>query len=128
MSQDVQLRFPSLRRVRPPRPTIRDERVALAIAKRIVTGVNPDNFHWDDCEIKDRIFDVQQEIMRCGRPATVFGRLRQRQPPVSCDGRRSAHPYGWEGIAEDCREIADEIAQQELATAVVHYIKRYGKD
>ena len=115
-----QLRFPSMRKIKPSTLTIRDEKVALAIAQRIVKEVDPDNFYWQPSEIEDRIYDVQQEIMRVGRPATVFGRLVKRQSPLSCS-------YGWEGIEQDCRCTADAISDEELHKAREHYSERYGR-
>lgn len=112
-----QLCFPGLK---PSKPTIRTPRVAERIAKRIVAAVNLDEFYWESSEIPDRVFDVAQEIMCCGRPATVFGRLQRKSPPVTNAPRseRVCHPYGWEGIDEHCREIADEIETEELRRAI----------
>lgn len=120
-----QLRFASMRSLRPPRPTIQDEGVALSIARRIVAEVNLDEFYWAADEVPDRIYDVQQEIMRAGNPAEVFDRLWCRQPPINCRGERGGHPYGWECIDEHCRHIADDIARDELAKARAAYAKRY---
>lgn len=120
-----QLRFHAMRHLKPPIPTIRSEQVAKRIAERIVAEVNQDDFYWVPEEIEDRIWDVQREIMRCGKPATVFSRLYRQQPPVNCKGERGGHPYGWEGIDEHCREIADEIAEEELKSAVKEYKRRY---
>jgi hypothetical protein len=110
---------------KPLPPTIRDETVARQIAKRIVATVNLDEFYWLAEEIDDRVLDVQWEIMRCGRPATVFSRLERRQPLASCRGDRVTHPYGWEGIDEHCRNIGDEIAQSVLNEARKQYRDRY---
>lgn len=117
---EKQLRFPTLRSCRPPRPTIQSERVATAIARRIVAEVNLDDFYWEPEEISERIADVSDEIQRCGRPETVFSRLHKRQHLVSCSGE-----YGWEGIDEHCRAIADEIAAEELQAAIQWWRKRY---
>ena len=111
--------------LKPEPPTIRSRRVAERIAKRIVAEVNLDEFYWTTKEVSDRIADVANEIARCGRPATVFARLWKRQPPISCNGERGAHPYGWEGIDERCRAIADEIASEELKKAMVQYERDY---
>lgn len=111
-----QQRFKSM--PRPPRPTIRHERVAMKIAKRIISEVNLDDFYWKPSELPDIIEDVAFEIMRCGRPATVFGRLLSKQPLASCNGERITHPYGWEGIDDHCRYIADDIAAEELQAAI----------
>ena len=110
---------------KPDPPTICTEDVALAIAKRLVSEVNLDDFYWSPEEINNRIWDVQQEIMRCGRPATVFSRLERRQPLASCSGERVTHPYGWEGIDEHCRCIGAEIAEEELRCALDEYASRY---
>lgn len=120
-----QLLFPGM--PRPPRPTIRSETVALAVARRIIAEVNLDEFYWAENEIPDRIFDVQHEIMRCGRPATVFVRLERQQNLAGCTGERTTHPYGWNGIDERCRAMAPEIAKEELAAAIVDYESRYGR-
>lgn len=118
-----QLRFPSMAGLRPPRPTIRDERVALRIAERLVYLVNAGDgyFHWSAETVDDRVTDVWREIMRVGRPATVFARLERQQPP------NAPCIYGWEGIDDDCRQAADEIAAEELAAAVKRYDERYGE-
>jgi len=120
-----QLRFPAIKFCRPPKPTITSERVAEAIAKRIVAEVNLDECYWEADELEERILDVCGEIMRAGRPATVFSRLYRRQPLVNDRGDRGGHPYGWEGIDEHCRAIAGEIAEEELHAAVQWWKKRY---
>lgn len=120
-----QLRFPAMTTCRPPKPKLTDHRVAEAIARRIVAEVNLGDFYWEPEEIETRVWDVTREIMRVGRPESVFTRLYKQQPPVSCDGRRGGHPYGWDGIDEHCRHIADEIAEQELQAAVHWWRQRY---
>lgn len=122
-----QQRFKSMKNLKPPRPTIREEKVATKIAERIIDEVNLDEFYWEGSEIEDRITDVAFEIMRCGRPATVFGRLYGIQPRVGDKefGLRVTHPYGWEGIDDHCRAIADEIAAEELRSALAHYKNLY---
>ena len=119
-----QLRFP--RMPKPPRPMVRTEYVARAVAKRIVADVNLDEFYWSEEEVPERILDIQHEIMRVGRPATVFGRLYWQQPIINDAGERSGHPYGWEGIDAHCRAIASEIAAEELRKAVKYWEQRYG--
>ena len=89
--------------LKPPVPTMRTPRVARAIAQRIVKTVNDDDFYWEPEEVPERIADVTEEIVRCGRPATVFSRLDKRDT--------DANHYGWEDIDEHCRAIADEIAE-----------------
>lgn len=120
-----QPRFPCMKSCRPPKPTFTSERVATAIARRLVAEVNLDEFYWEADEIEERILDVRDEIMRAGRPTTVFTRLWKRQPPVSCNGERGAHPYGWDGIDEHCRAIADGIAEEELQAAIKWWRERY---
>ena len=115
-----QLRLPIPKSIRPPRPTIRDEAVALRIAERIVAEVNLDEFYWTAAELPDRIWDVQQEIMQCGRLATVFQRLHASEGPDVGGGK-----YGWEGIDEHCRNIADDIAVEEVAKAMKAWKERY---
>ena len=110
-----QLCFPGCK---PKRPTIRSWAVAERIARRLVAVVNPDEFHWSNEEIGDRIADVTAEIMRMGRPATVFARLWKR-------GGCVMDPYGWEGIDEDCRQVADDIEADELQRAVRQYERDY---
>jgi hypothetical protein len=122
---EKQLRFETMKSVRPPVPTIRTPDVAERIARRIIAEVNLDDFYWEPGEIEDRVYDVTQEIARCGRPANVFSRLYQRQPPFNDRGDRGGHPFGWEGIDEHCRHIADEIAEEELDAARKHYTERY---
>lgn len=111
--------------LRPDPPTIRTARVAHAIAARIVKAVNLDEFYWTFEELPERIADVEREIVRCGRPASVFERLHRQQPPVSDGGERGGHPYGWEGIDEHCYHIADEIAAEELEKALCEYKRDY---
>jgi len=94
MVRFVQQVFPQTRHVHPPKPTIRSEHVARLVAERIVCEVNVDEFYWTRDEVPDRIADVAKEIMRCGRPATVFGRLWRQQPPVNCRGDRGRHREG----------------------------------
>ncbi len=103
------------RDVRPPVPTVQTEAVALAIATRIVTEVNMDEFYWTKGEVPDCVLDVQDEIMRHGEPKTVFFRLWQR----------GMSKYGWEGIEEHCEHIAGDIADEELKKARLKYAKRY---
>lgn len=104
----------------PPKPTIRNRTVAERIARRITEAVNLDNFYWTPDEMADRVADVEEEIMRCVRPASVFDRLHRKSPPVSDrpGSERITHPYGWEGISEHCHAIADDIAAEELDTAI----------
>jgi hypothetical protein len=97
----------------------------MAIAKRIVEEVNLDEFYWEAHEIEDRILDVRDEIMRSGRPATVFSRLYDRQPPINDRGDKAGEPYGWDGIDEHCRHIADQIAEEELQAAVKWWRETY---
>lgn len=111
----------------PPKPTIRTDYVAERIAKRIVEEVNLDEFYWTNNELPDRVWDVQQEIMREGKPATVFVRLEKRQPLLTCGGRRVTHPYGWEGMDDHCRCCAPDIAREELQSAIDDWRERYGK-
>ena len=117
--------FPGLK---PPRPTIRTERVARRIAERIVKEVNLDDFYWTLEELPERIEDVTREIVRKSTPATVFKRLYRQQQPISDKGERGAHPYGWEGIDEHCRHIAAEIATEELERAQAEWRRDYGTD
>lgn len=128
MTTQHQRRFPEMAKVVPPRPTIRTEAVALRIACEIIEEVNDDDFYWTKEEISDRVFDVQQEIMRAGRPATVFRRLYRKQHPINCKGDRAGHPYGWEGIDEHCRIVADGIAETQLEAAIARYDERYTDD
>jgi len=67
----------------------------------------------------------QREIMRCGRPATVTGRLYRKQPLQDDNGEWVTHPWGWEGIDEHCRAIGDRIAKEELAKAMEKWEERY---
>lgn len=110
---------------KPPRPTVQDEKVASRIAARIVEAVNLDEFYWTKEEVPDRIADVTQEIVLYGKPRGVFYRLWKKQPLADCSGRRGGHPYGWDGIDDHCRDIADEIAKEELERAVEEYRERY---
>ncbi len=105
---------------RPKRPTIRDEAVALRIAERLVAAVNIDDFYWEADESPDRVLDVQQEIMRVGRVATVFHRLWKRR-----QGDYGSRPYDWEGLDEHCRTIADQIVDEELIVAISRYNIQY---
>jgi predicted DNA-binding protein (UPF0278 family) len=106
---------------------MRTERVAKAIAARIVAEVNLDDFYWTPEEVPERIEDVTKEIVRCGRPASVFYRLWKQQHPISDSGLRADDPYGWEGIDEHCRHIGNEIAREEVQKAVDQYERDYGK-
>ena len=110
-------------RMKPPPPTIRNRSVAECIAGRLVAEVNPDYLYWEPEEIPTRITDVTHEIMRCGRPETVFSRLCKQQP-VDDDG--CGCPYGWEGIDQYCRGRAREIADEEVAKAVSRHKKDFG--
>ena len=118
-----QICFPGLK---PPVPTMRTIRVVVAIARRIVEIVNLDDFYWESSEIPERITDVAAEIMRCGRPLSVFQRLHHQQPPISDSGERGGHPYGWDGIDDHCRAIADDIAREEVEKAVAQHKLIYG--
>jgi len=121
-----QLTFPQTKSIVPPRPTIQSERVAYEIAREIVVEVNLDDVYWNADELDDRIFDVQQEIMARGNPASVFDRLYHKQPFRTDEKReRVTAPYGWEGIDEHCRWIADEIAERKLTEATKAWEKRY---
>jgi len=112
----MQLCFPKLK---PPKPTIRTSHVAERIARRIVAEVNLDDFYWELEEVPECVEDVKQEIMRCGRPATVFDRLsRKGVIPIK---------YDWDGIDEHCRHIGDRIAKEELERAMTEYRRDYGK-
>ena len=113
-------------RMKPPPPTIRNRLIAEHVAARLVAAVNIDYFYWEPEEIPTRLADVAYEIMRCGRPETVFSRLLKQQHPVDDTGRRGAHPYGWEGLDEHCRSIAGEIADEEIATAVGRHKRAFG--
>jgi hypothetical protein len=106
--------------IRPPKPTSRDEAVSLRIATRIVQEVNLDEFYWTAEELPDRIWDVQQEIMRSGYAKTVFARLHKAEGPDVGGGK-----YGWEGIDEHCRAIGQDITWDELAKAVKAWKERY---
>ena len=120
----LQLKLPIA--IRPPRPTIRDGVVSLRIAERLVREVNLDEFYWTAAELSDRVWDVQQEIMRHGNVPTVFHRLYRKQPFSTCEQRgRVTHPYGWDGIDEQCRTVGDDIAFDELAKAVKAWKERY---
>lgn len=92
--------------------------MAEAIAKRLVAEVNLDDFYWEPEEVPERISDVSDEIQRSGCPATVFSRLVKR-------GSKNWHEYRWEGIDEHCRQIADDIAAEELQQAILWWRKRY---
>lgn len=122
----TQQRFPCMQGIKPPRPTMRTEQVALRIAERIVKEVNLDDYYWEPRELPDRIWDVQQEIIQAGYPAGVFWRLWKKQPLISCKGERGLHPYGWKEIDDHCRHIADGIADEETAKAVAEWRRRYG--
>ena len=110
----------------PMPPTMRTPSVAHRIAERIVKEVNLDDFYWTPDELPERITDVAKEIVRVGRPGSVFSRLWKRQPPFNDDGERGGHPYGWEGIDEHCRHIAGEIAEEEVEAAVEKHRRNYG--
>jgi hypothetical protein len=112
--------------MKPKPPTIRTRRVAERIARRIVEYLNPEGCVWDDDELPERLTDVTEEIMRCGRPGTVISRLWKKQPPIDDTGERGTHPYGWEGLDEDCRAIATTIAREELARAKAEYVREFG--
>lgn len=109
------------RGLKPPKPTIRTEHVARRIAERIVAWCNGDECYWETDELPDRIAEVQTEIMRVGKPATVMARLEHRQPLASCGGERVTHPYGWEFLDDNCRAVGDQIAKEELAIAVAEW-------
>lgn len=113
----MQLRFPTMHGLKPPAPTICDERVALRVAERLVAAVNINYFYWPADEVEERITDVWREIVRVGRPATVFSRLDRQAP----DG-----PYGWEGTDEYCRKIAGGIAAEVLGAAKRRHKERHG--
>lgn len=85
---------------KPKRPSMKTESVALAIAKRIVAEVNFENFYWPEETVEDRIFDVQQEIMRGGRPDGVFGRLWSRKTYTDTTGKVKGSPYCWEHLSQ----------------------------
>ena len=108
--------------MKPKSPTIRSQSVAERVAARLVAAVNVDYFYWEHDEIPSRLADVTQEIMRCGRPGTVFIRLR-KQYPIDAAG---CHPYGWEGLDEHCQSIARVIADEEIATAVDRHKMDFG--
>jgi len=112
-----QKRFPSMFELRPPRPTTRDKKVARRISERLVCEVNLDDFYWEPSEIEDRVLDVTAEIVLNGEPAKVFHRLAKKYT--------GADPYGWEGIDDHCRAIADEIEAEEVQKARREYAKRY---
>jgi len=112
---------------KPKRPSMKTESVALAIAKRIVAEVNIENCYWPEETIEDRVYDVQQEIMRGGRPDGVFGRLWTRRTFSDTTGKVKGSPYCWEFLSQHCREIAPAIAQQERDKAVDVWKRRYGK-
>lgn len=120
-----QLRFNTMRQLRPPKPTAHDEGVALKIAERIVAEVNLDEFYWTVEEVPQRVDEMVEEIIKKGRPRTVVHRLWKNQPLVSDDGTRGSHPWGWEGIEEHCFAIADKIEAEEVKAAVDHWMKRY---
>lgn len=114
-----QLKLAIPKTIRPPKPSFRDERIALRIAERIVSEVNFDEFYWTESELPDRIWDVQQEIMRHGNVLTVLHRLHKAEN--SAGGGK----YGWEGIDEHCRVIAKEIIEEEVDMAVNEWRQRY---
>lgn len=117
--------FPGLK---PIVPTIRTPSVARRIAERIVAAVNLDDFYWTPSEVPDRIEDVAAEIVRCGRPATVIDRLHRKSPWVSDERReRVTEPWGWDGINNHCRDIADGIAEEELDAAIERYRWEFGE-
>ena len=122
-----QLRFESMKKLRPPKPTIRDEHVALRIAERIVKGINDDDdyCYWEPEEVPHLIDKMAAEIVSAGNPQNVTERLRKQQPLIL--GTHGGHPWGWEGIREACREIAGDIAAEELKSAVEKWESRYGK-
>jgi len=109
----------------PQRPTIRTPHVAEKIARRIVAAVNTDEFYWAADEIEDRVWDIQQELVRRGRPRTVFLRLEHLQRLGAYSRDRVTRPYGWEGIDEHCRDIGDTIAATVLAKAITTWEREY---
>jgi len=115
----MQLRLPIPKTIRPPKPSIRDEAVSLRIAERIVREVNLDEFYWTAEELPDRIFDVQQEIMRCGNVPTVFTRLHK------AENQDGGGKYGWDGIEDHCRQIGQDLADEEHGKAITEWKRRY---
>lgn len=113
--------------LKPSPPTIRSRIVAERVAARLVAEVNVDDLYWEPEEIPTRLADVTREIMRYGRPETVFSRLYKQQHPIDDTGRRGGHPYGWEGIDEYCRAIAKGIADEETAKAVGRHKREFGQ-
>lgn len=120
----IQLCFSGLR---PDPPTLRSRAVAEEIARRIVAEVNLDDFYWEKDELPDRIADVTEEIMGGGKVRTLFTRLHRKQPPYNDKGDLGGHPYGWEGIDEHCRHIADEIADGVLTRHRLDHLRQYGR-
>lgn len=120
-----QMRFETMKDLKPPAPSLLDEAVATKIAMRIVTDVNMDEFYWSSDELNERVNDVRDEIMTGGDPGRVFDRLRAKHKPTSASGKREGHPYGFNGIALHCSQIATEITGSELIDAVKRYIERY---
>ena len=112
--------------MKPPLPTIRSRSVAERVAARLVAEVNIDYFYWEPEEIPTRLADVTHEIMRCGRPETVFSRLYKQQLPIDDTGQRGGHPYGWEGIDEYCRVVAKGLADEETAKAADRHKRVFG--
>ena len=104
-------KLPGFENVRPPKPDMRDERVALAIARRIVDEVNLDDFYWTADEKEDRAYELAVSIVAGGGRSAVFKRL--------------PHAWKWEGIEDHYHDIAEEIAREELAAAIKHWQERY---
>ncbi len=121
----TQLRFESMRDLKPSRPTVQDEAVAEEIARHIVEAVNLDEFYWEGDDVTARIRQVRDEIVLNGEPEKVFIRLAKKEPPADCQRRKSEQRLLYERVSEHCEHIAKAIVAEVLEASGKRYDERY---
>lgn len=108
-------RLPGMGNIRPPRPLRSDEAVAVAIATRIVSEVNLDDFYWEPHQVPKKVDQMAVALMN-----GVFNGAKLI--------RHLHSKYGdWclEGVAEHCDYCGPGIEKEEVAKAVTHWKERY---
>jgi hypothetical protein len=121
----TQMRFESMRELRPPRPTVHDEAIAEEIATHIVEAVNLDEFYWEGDDITDLIAIVRDDIILHGEPEKVFLRIASKEPPEDCKGTKSQRCHMYETISQHCVHITGAIVAEVLEAAEKRYDERY---
>lgn len=109
-------RLPGFEDIRPPRPSRCDESVAVAIATRIVSEVNLDDFYWEPHQVSKKVDQMAVALMN-----GVFNGAKLI--------RHLHNKYGdWnrEGVAEHCDYCGPGIEKEEVEKAVAHWRERYG--